>query len=428
MKNTTLALSAALLLSSGLYADDKADIEMLKQQVKELQEMTQTLTDETSDLKTGFNYTVVDSQKSFSGLGAAASKIYYSKSPLSIGGYGEMYYSTTQTQGATAGKSIVDVYRFVPYIGYKFSDNIILNTEIEFEHGGSDDPSLLDSNSTKEGGYVKVEFFYLDFLINENFNVRLGNFLVPMGLINERHEPNLFTTVQRPSTEKYIIPSTWHESGAMAFGNITEDLTYKIALVTANTMGVNGSSWIRGGRNGSYKVENPDFATVAELDYTGINGLFVGVSGYFAPSSTGVDENSETLMYDFHADYKNAGFRAYGVYSQALRSKASTIPANADGAAVKEANGGYINLSYDVLSTMQSQYALPVFLQYESVNPQAKRADGFGFDAVNTTTFGVNFLPHEQVVLKAEYAMADNDYKNSKKSSDTFSLSFGFIF
>jgi len=410
-----LALSAALLVSSSLYADDKSDIAMLKQQVKELQEMTQTLTDETSDLKTGFNYTTVDTSKSFSGLGAAASKVYYSKSPLSIGGYGEMYYSSNSDGG-----SKVDVYRFVPYIGYKFSDNIILNTELEFEHGGADG----DPTNTNDG-YVVVEFMYLDFLFNENFNARLGNFLVPMGLVNERHEPTLFTTVQRPQTEKYIIPSTWHESGAMVFGNIGDDISYKIAGITGLNTDLNGKSWIRDGRGGSWTQENPKFAGVARVDYTGINGLFVGASAYYGSSDIGVSSN--TFMYDIHLDYKMSGFRAYGIYSGVTRTNSNTIGTAND--AAKEANGGYLNLSYDVLSTMKSKYSLPIFVQYENLNPQAKLANGTSFDPVNITTFGINFFPLEQVVLKADYAIQDNDYKQNKADGfDTFSLSMGFIF
>ncbi|MEA2073442.1 MAG: porin [Campylobacterota bacterium] len=425
MKNTIkLALTATLLLTSSIYADDKSDIETLKQQVKELQEMTQTLTDETSDLKTGFSYTTVDPEKSFTGLGAAASKVYYSKSPLSIGGYGEMYYSNTNKEGSSTGKSVVDVYRFVPYIGYKFTDNIILNTEIEFEHGGSE-VSSVDNNgavTSQKGGYVKIEFMYLDFLINKNLNARVGNFLVPMGLINERHEPTLFTTVQRPGTSKYLIPSTWHENGAMVFGNITDDISYKVAMITGLSTGDNGSKWLRNGRGGSYKQTNPEFAGVARVDYSGVKGLFVGASTYFGASNNGEDSN--TIMYDIHGDYKASGFRAYGVYTQTLRSKSATISSTA----AKEAKGGFLNLSYNVLATTNSNYSLPVFVQYESINPQATLADSSSLDPVNTTTVGVNYFPHEQVVLKADYAMADNDLSDSKKSSDVLSLSMGFIF
>jgi hypothetical protein len=416
MKQTKLSLVLASMLalsSTSAFADSDADIAALKQEIAELKETTQTLIDETSDLKTGFNYTTVDTDKSHSGLGAAASKVYYSKSPLSIGGYGEMFYSNTKTDGTSGTTSVVDVYRFVPYIGYKFSDNIILNTELEFEHGG-----IANDGGAAEGGEVIVEFMYLDFLLHQNANIRIGNFLMPVGLINERHEPTLFTTVQRPSTSKYLIPSTWNESGAMVYGDIIEGVQYKIAGVTALKTGANGKSWIRGGRGGSFKNTDPELGGVARVDYTGTNGLLVGASIYGDKIQT---------MWDAHVDYKNSGFRVYGVYSETSRSKTSSF---SDPSIVEKAKGGFVNISYDILSLTSNPYSLPLFIQYESVNPQEQTTGTAPeeFDAVNTTTVGVNFYPHEQVVLKADYAMSDNDFSNNKKDSNVASLSLGYIF
>jgi flagellin-like hook-associated protein FlgL len=257
----SLALASMLLVSSASFGDDKADIQMLKEEIKQLKETTQSLIDETSDLKTGFSYTTVDTKESHSGLGAAASKVYYSKSPLSIGGYGEMYYSNTDSDDNNADSSKTEVKRLITYLGYKFTDNIILNTEIEYEGGGV--------TASGGGDEVVVEFMYLDFLINKNFNVRLGNFLMPVGLINQRHEPTLFTTVQRPQTSKYLIPTTWNESGAMLYGEITDTITYKLAGVSAlQPDDTAGAKWLRAGRGGSFAVTNPGFAGVGRIDYT----------------------------------------------------------------------------------------------------------------------------------------------------------------
>lgn len=407
MKNTqniklSLALCASLSLSISAFADDKADIVALQEELKELKEMTQILIDETSDLKSGFNYTIVDTSKSFSGLGAAASKVYYSSSPLSIGGYGEMFYAhTTKADGSKS--SIVDVYRFVPYIGYKFSDNIILNTEIEFEHGG-----VANDGGTAVGGEVIVEFMYLDFLINKNLNLRAGNMLMPMGLINERHEPTLFTTVQRPSTSKYLIPSTWHESGVMAFGDIVDGVEYKLAALTALDPSDSGSKWLRDGRNGAFKNTNPKLSITARVDYTGYNGLMAGVSIY---------RDSELLMADIHVDYKMSGFRAYGVYTQTTRSNATDLQ-------VQKANGGFLNTSFDVLSLTSFSETLPLFVQYESINPQAQVLNATDGESTNTVTFGLNYFPHPQVVLKADYALATTQSNTDKVAS----VSMGFVF
>lgn len=400
--NLTLAFSAIFALSTLTYADDSSEIASLKQKVKDLQEVTQTLIDETSDLKTGFNYTTVDVDKSHSGLGAAASKVYFSKSPLSIGGYGEMYLANKDASGAYSAET--QVKRLITYFGYKFNDNIILNTEVEYEGGGV--------TADGAGDEVLVEFMYIDFLQNKNFNLRVGNMLMPMGLTNQQHEPVLFTTVQRPQTAYYIIPSTWGESGIMAYGEIVEGVEYKLAEVTALQTQDSGKKWVRKGRGGSFKIKNPKAATLARIDYTGTNGLLVGASIY---------SDDALFMSDVHLDYKYNGARVYGTYAQTTRSGAT-------GTQVKEASGGYLNASFDILSLTSIEKRLPLFIQYESVNPQKTFANGGGLDSVDTTTIGLNYFPHEQVVLKFDYAMANNDYANSGIDSNTVSLSFGFIF
>jgi len=430
MKNLKLSLAVAsmLTLNAVSFADDASDIAELKQQIQELQEQTQTLIDETSDMQTGFNYTKADTTKTHSGLGPAASKVYYSKSPLSIGGYGEMYLSGTKNEDGSHS-SETQVKRFITYFGYKFSDNIVLNAEIEYEGGGV----------TADGGgdEVIVEFMYLDFMQNKNFNVRAGNFLMPMGLVNQQHEPVLFNTAQRPSTEYYLIPSTWNESGVMAYGEITSSLDYKVAATTAlqtksDTADGDKPKWIRSARGGAFKVESPSIAFTGRLDYTGINGLLVGTSAYYAPTAaiSGTSENADILMFDAHIDYKINGFRTYGAYTQTNRTNANAIAADT-GSAVKKANGGYLNLSYDVLSLTSSAYKLPLFAQYETINARASVAGAQDSDSIDTTTVGLNFFPHEQVVVKVDYAMANGSiksYVNNNDSSDTISVSLGFIF
>jgi len=433
----TLSLLTALTLTSTVYADDKSEIQTLKQEIKELRQMmqsfksntediselketTQALIDETSDLKSGFNYTTVSSEKSYNGMSPAASKVYYSKSPLSIGGYAKMDYYHKSNEGADNGSNI-DVYRFIPYFGYKFTDNIIMNAEIEFEHGGIEDGASGD-------GYVVVEFLYLDFLINDNFNIRVGNQLMPMGLINERHEPTLFTTVQRPNTSKQLIPSTWHESGLMAYGQIIDNISYKVGAFSAlqlgrgavddNATSINTSAnWLRDSRLGSFRADNGagediGLAGVARVDYTG-NNLFIGASTYI---------DSSLIMADIHFDYKLDAFRTYGVYTQTSRSE--TVIGEPE-----KAKGGFINVGYDILSLTKFQNKMPVFVQYETVSAQDAITGGTSVDSTDTVTVGINYFPHEQVVLKADYAMSkDNAKASDKDETDTFSLSMGFIF
>ena len=142
MKKTLITLSLAAILATGTNAAS------LEERVAALEETNKTLTEEVLASQTG-GFTSVDTTKSYNGMGAAASKVYYSDNPLSIGGYGEMYYANPQ-----GSDDYADVYRFIAYFGYKFSDNVILNAEIEFEHGAN----------AEDGGEVVIEFMYLDFL------------------------------------------------------------------------------------------------------------------------------------------------------------------------------------------------------------------------------------------------------------------------
>ena len=106
--------------------------------------------------------------------------------------------ASCRTDPALGTDTRLDALRLVLYTGYKFNDRIVFNSEIEFEHGGYSDEHT--------EGEAKVEFAYLDFLINKAFNVRAGMMLVPMGFINELHEPPAFLGARRPQVERTHHP------------------------------------------------------------------------------------------------------------------------------------------------------------------------------------------------------------------------------
>ena len=416
MKRFVTTLSVAAVLATGLTAAT------LEERVAVLEETNKTLTEEVLASQTG-GFTSVDTTKSYNGMGAAASKVYYSDNPLSIGGYGEMYYANPED-----GDDYSDVYRFITYFGYKFSDNVILNAEIEFEHGAN----------AEDGGEVVLEFLYLDFLMKEEINLRLGHLLVPMGLINLRHEPTLFNTVQRPEVEQKLLPSTWHETGALLYGRFSNiGLDYTVGIVNALNLNSKktkeaNSGWIRGGRQGAAKKASYTPAFVGRLDYTGVNGLLLGASVYFAEGSNIKDPKStdpiqdisglQTTMFDIHATYETGPFKANALYTQTQLSGAEKIGPNA----VEKAEGYYVNAAYDIGGLVGLNYKLPIFAQYENFNPVEKTIDGADEDKYKTkkTTIGFNFFPVDQAVIKVDYAFREMDNQND----NIFSLGLGFIF
>ncbi len=412
MKKMTSVLSMAAVLAMGAQAAT------LEERVKALESQNSTLTEEVLATQTG-GFTLVDTEKSYNGMGPAASKVYFSKNPLSIGGYGEMFYANPDN-----GDDFADVYRFITYIGYKFNDWIVLNTEIEFEHGAN----------AEDGGEVVVEFLYLDFLLSKEANLRLGHVLVPMGLVNLRHEPTLFNTVQRPDIEKYLLPSTWHENGALVYGRFdATSIEYTAGVINAlninneHTMKPDGT-WIRNARLGASANAPFDPAFVGRMDYTGINGLMAGASVYYGGGSNLKNDpindvsGLDTTIFDIHASYDNGPFSAYGLYTQTSVDGVQKLSPEA----VEQANGYYGNISYDLSGLVGIEYKMPIFAQYENYNPVEKTVDGLNEEKYQTdiVTMGLNFFPADQVVLKADYTMKEVN------SIDTniFAFGLGFIF
>ena len=205
------------------------------------------------------------------GLGPAASKIYDLGRGLSVGGYGEGYYRNLV--GDEGGeKNRADLLRMVLYTGYKFTDSILFNSEIEFEH------ATTGSTKSSSGGSVSVEFAYLDFLLRDWANIRAGLVLVPMGFINEIHEPVYYFGVNRPEIERQIIPSTWRENGVGVLGTLFEQVDYQAFVINGFNAEGFDSSGLRGGRQKGNRALAEHLAFVARLDWTPIQQLVVGGS------------------------------------------------------------------------------------------------------------------------------------------------------
>ncbi len=436
MKNLILSTVAAMAITTVVSADELSDLKtqlkILSERLSTLEandkkqaEQTNTLTSELINVQNQTSFTAIDADKAIQGMSPAASKVYYSKNPLSIGGYGEVYYSKyNDSVGAGSTKDAYgDTYRFIPYIGYKFSDSIILNSEIEFEHGDQ----------------VAIEQLYVDFILDPLATVRVGHQLVPMGYVNLYHEPTLFNTVQRPDIEKQLIPSTWHELGLSVYGK-TDTFEYQVGAFTALDMNnatlttpLADKDWIRKARVGNESDKGMDnMAVVARLDYNGINGLQVGVSGYTGKAGNakvaGKSEEGQMNLFDVHAVYQNEGLKVRALYTESHLSHADSYRADMP----ESARGGYVNLEYNILPIFaQTSDRLPVFFQYENYNLATEMVDGGSFGTTTSYTYGLNYFPHDQVVVKAEYMLRHNE-----NSADTtkyanegiYSLGLGFIF
>ncbi|MDO9424245.1 MAG: hypothetical protein Q7T40_08665 [Methylobacter sp.] len=421
-------------MKSGMQA---APVKTAGTDVKTLERKTDVLSQEVEKLRTNLSIPDEVQYKSAYGLGPAASKVYQVGKGLSIGGYGEANYQVRvddqggrDNKGKPKNPDNADLERLVLYVGYKFTDNILFNSEIEFEHASVE-------GSGNGNGDVSIEFAALDFFIDPIANVRAGMVLLPMGFLNQMHEPPFYFGNNRPEVERQIIPSTWREIGVGLFGQITPELTYTTYVVNGMDAADFGSAGIRSGRQKGAQALAEDLAFVGRMDYTpsALPGVTVGGSAYLGNSGqnqTFANQQVDvfTQLYEAHLQWKYRGleFRTLGSWGHI--DDAEVLSAAKGQTIGSENYGWYSELGYDVLPLLvkdTTQYLAP-FFRYEQMDTIASAPTGFSDDETKDRKiyqFGLQYKPIPNVVIKA-------DYRNftAKRGSvpDDFNLGFGFIF
>ena len=361
------------------------------------------------------------------GLAPSASAIYGRGQGLSIAGYGEMLYENFASEneaGAPVGAGTqFDFLRAIVYTGYRFNDRFLFNSEIEVEHSNE----------------ISVEFAYVDYQAHEHFGVRGGMLLLPMGLVNEFHEPTVFLGTERPVTENRIMPSTWRENGGGIYGSID-----RVAFRAYVVNGFNGSRFssngVRGGRQKGGKAKASNMAFTGRVDVTPTPGVFVGASLYSGGSGQGdivVDGREvgvRTTIVDLHGQAQIRGLDLRGLYARTSIDDAAELNqalglAGARGVAERMA-GGYVQVGYNVLSQTASagSLALTPYLRYEQVDTQDRMPAGFERSLSTDNTFvtlGAELKPIPNVVVKVDHAWVSND---ADAGVNQFNVNLGYAF
>lgn len=397
--------------------------------VKTLERKTDILTQEVEKLRTNLAIPEEAKYKSAYGLGPAASKIYAAGKGLSIGGYGEGSYQAKVGDKGDSNDS-ADMERVVLYTGYKFTDRILFNSELEFEHAST-------GEGAEEKGEVSVEFASLDFFIDPRVNARAGLVLVPMGFINRIHEPLFYFGNQRPLVEQRIIPSTWSEMGVGLFGAITPELTYTAYVVNGLNAASFNSNGIREGRGGGSDARAENFGYVARVDYdpSAVPGLTVGGSAYVGNAGqnqrfAGQKANVFTQLYEAHLQWKYRGLELRGLGSWGHVNNADLLSRSVGEVVGAASMGWYAEAGYDMLPLLlpdTTQYLAP-FIRYEKLDTIAKAAMGWSDDLTKDWQIyqvGLQYKPIPNVVLKADYR---NFVAKEGPLADDFNLGVGFIF
>jgi len=407
-------------------------LQAIGKQEEEIIQMIEALKEEVRRLRLEVAMPEIE-LKSYFGLGPAASKIYYTPRGLSIAGYGEITYENYLDQSKTDRG---DVLRFIPYIGYKFTDNILVNSELEIEHAGI-------SNVGDRKPEVYVEFLYVDFLLSSGFNIRTGLFLIPISRMNEYHEPPVYFGTLRPDVERFVIPTVWRELGVMVYGELFSGLSYKAGIMNGLRTDLIGD-WIGAGRQRGATVNFDKFAGILRFDFTPIKNLTLGASFYSSGGSDAAGASPKgsaeakfgLLTFDGQLQFENLLVKGLFAYGSA---DGNSFYTNRAGRASK-VYGWYVEAGYNLIPLIypESIVSFSPFVRYEryDLNRNVFVGDTDPKKNRSVFTFGIDFKPHPQVVIKADYQLRNTSSSlpagvGSGKDEwkiDQFNIGLGFIF
>ncbi len=327
-----------------------------------------------------------------------------------IGGYGELHYNNHLTESnPRERKNEIDFHRFVLFFGHHFTDKLRFFSELELEHSVAGDGEV---------GEVELEQAYLEYDFNDWASAKAGLFLMPVGILNETHEPDTFYGVERNQVEKNIIPATWWEGGAAVNVHFANGISADLAITSG--LKLDESYSIRSGRGKVGKQDASDPIIAARVKYTGIPGL----------------EMASTILHQTDMEQRQTGipigggtlYEAHIIYSHEIgpgtfsgRALFALWDLDIDNPAAHDAEnqyGWYIEPSYRIPTPMGDVGAYGRFEQLEYFNKSVKKS--------NIWSTGLNWWIHKNVVLKGTYFYEDK--RDGTSNIRGFDLGIGYQF
>lgn len=353
---------------------------------------------------------------------------------FSFGSYGEAHYNAPVESGKFRNGT-ADLHRVILFMGYKFTEKLQFFSEIEFEHA-------------KE---VFVEQAFISYKFNSAFNLKTGVILIPMGYVNEFHEPTLFNGVERPVVDKVVIPTTWRELG-LGFHGLVKAANIKYQLYVVNgfkgydgSAKFSGSEGLRSARQKASKTTVKTPSLTGKVTFYGINGLHVGLAGYYGKSETSLYDNLDTddtdgvanadstilgiSMAAINIEYriKNIKFRGEGI----ITSFSNTKEYNSfNGANVgKQIVGFYGELAYEYKLKKKYFPKLIPFVRYENYDTHYK----VDADIARNTSYSNEVLTAGVALQLTPGTIFKTDYqwiktKANQAPTGLFNLGFGYWF
>ncbi len=326
-----------------------------------------------------------------------------SSSKTTFGGYGEVHYNNLERDDASLTQDSIDFHRFVMFTGHQFTDSIRFFSELELEHSiaGDDKP-----------GEIELEQAYIEWDATDNLTAKAGMFLMPIGIINETHEPNTFYGTERNNVEKNIIPATWWEAGGAISGQISEGLSYDLAAHSGLYI-AEGKHKPRDGRQKVGKAKADNMAFTGRIKYTAIPGLEIAASlQHQVDVRQGEGAAIDGTLFETHVAWQQDNFQLRALYAQWDFDDAINLTE----AGANEQTGLYVEPSFKLNDK------LGLFARYSQWDNTA----GSNIDSKYTQLdLGINYWLHPNVVFKFDY---QNQDAPSEQGYDGINMGVGYSF
>ncbi|MBW2211938.1 MAG: hypothetical protein JRG67_13015 [Deltaproteobacteria bacterium] len=350
-----------------------------------------------------------------------------------IGGYGELHLNMVKPEDESFS-SRLDLHRFVLFFAHRFNDRFQFYSEVELEHA-----FVAESGGVAIPGSFQIEQAFIDWRLlkdtSEALYLRAGVILVPMGVINQWHEPPIFNGVERPQVDRVIIPTTWREGGVGIWGQPKEEVRYEFYVMGGlDANGFSGSSGLRGGRLKVTQAVLNGPAFVGRLEWEPILGMVLGVSPYFGLAGprelAGVNVKVGGISGDWRVLRKGFESRALIAYfhvrdTDALRviPPGETLPTSTVGSNLF---GAYGELGYNVLYYVDTEMALVPFVRVDYYDTTFQESDpNFNLPAFVVPTIGLTYRPIPQVVFKFDYQY---ERPSSGAIANRWNVGMGYMF
>jgi hypothetical protein len=328
----------------------------------------------------------------------------------SFWGYGQLDYNRPT---ARAGDTVADLTRAVIGFNHVFDESTRVYGEIEWEHAVA---------SSSDKGETEIEQLYVEHALAPNYGVRVGLMLVPLGLLNEHHEPSNYYGVERNFVEQAIIPSTWREGGVAMYGSTEWGLNWNVGIGTGPNLG----DWDPTADEGRISplgsihqelqlAKARDPSIYAAGNWQGIPGLLVGggiFTGKIGQGNATLPVNDSRLVLgEAHVRWQPGPFDLSALYTRGTISNTQDLNLQFLGQPTpvpKSFWGGYVQGAWHALA-WGNDSSLSPFLRYEMFNTAAAYATqpfGLGTAPLPTQrvwTVGANYYLNPNVVFKIDY-------------------------